>query len=60
MKNSAVVDNNYFLAFFQTNVISLEALPKIIEPGQLTSDLEGTFHYDHSQWIDMRLVSLKV
>lgn len=42
---------------FQTNMISLEALPKIIDTTQLTSDLEGTLHYDHSQWIDMRLVS---
>jgi hypothetical protein len=38
-------------------MISLEALPKIIDTTQLTSDLEGTLHYDHSQWIDMRLVS---
>ncbi|KAK6627030.1 hypothetical protein RUM43_003138 [Polyplax serrata] len=40
---------------FETNVIALEALPKIIDTTQLTTDLEGTFHYDHSQWIDMRL-----
>ncbi|PNF33717.1 hypothetical protein B7P43_G11430 [Cryptotermes secundus] len=40
---------------FETNMISLEALPKIIDTTQLTSDLEGTLHYDHSQWIDMRL-----
>ncbi|XP_049828356.1 kalirin isoform X4 [Schistocerca gregaria] len=40
---------------FETNMISLEALPKIIDTSQLTSDLEGTLHYDHSQWIDMRL-----
>jgi len=46
-----------FLFYFQTNMISLEALPKIIDTTQLTSDLEGTLHYDHSQWIDMRLVS---
>ena len=37
-------------------MIGLDALPKIIDTTQLTSDLEGTFHYDHSQWIDMRLV----
>ncbi|KDR16954.1 Triple functional domain protein, partial [Zootermopsis nevadensis] len=40
---------------FETNMISLEALPKIIDTTQLTSDLEGTLHYDHSQWIDIRL-----
>lgn len=38
-------------------MISLEALPKIIDTSQLTTDLDGTLHYDHSQWIDMRLVS---
>ncbi|XP_075229474.1 trio Rho guanine nucleotide exchange factor isoform X4 [Lycorma delicatula] len=40
---------------FETSMISLEALPKIIDTSQLTSDLEGTLHYDHAQWIDMRL-----
>lgn len=37
-------------------MMSVEALPKIIETSQLTSDLDGTLHYDHAQWIDMRLV----
>lgn len=45
------------LNLLQTSMISLEALPKIIDTSQLTSDLEGTLHYDHAQWIDMRLVS---
>nr|CAD7257354.1 unnamed protein product [Timema shepardi] len=40
---------------FETNMISVEALSKIIDTTQLTSDLEGTLHYDHSQWIDVRL-----
>ncbi|XP_034255517.1 kalirin isoform X2 [Thrips palmi] len=40
---------------FETNMMSVEALPKIIETSQLTSDLDGTLHYDHAQWIDMRL-----
>ncbi|KAK7792817.1 hypothetical protein R5R35_000762 [Gryllus longicercus] len=40
---------------FETSMISLEALPKIIDTTQLTGDLEGTLHYDHAQWIDMRL-----
>lgn len=38
-------------------MISLEALPKIIDTSQLTTDLEGTLQYDHAQWIDLRLVS---
>lgn len=45
---------------FQTTVISLEALPKIIDSSQLTADLEGTLQYDHAQWIDLRLVSFRV
>lgn len=38
-------------------MISLEALPKVIDSSQLTPDLEGTLQYDHAQWIDLRLVS---
>lgn len=38
-------------------MISLEALPKVVDSTQLTLDLEGTLQYDHSQWIDLRLVS---
>lgn len=61
LKNSAVpclifLIELYYL--FQTSMISLEALPKIIDTSQLTSDLEGTLHYDHAQWIDMRLVCI--
>lgn len=45
------------LILFQTTMISLEALPKVIDISQLTPDLEGTLQYDHPQWIDLRLVS---
>lgn len=38
-------------------MISLEALPKIIDSTQLTPDLDGALQYDHAQWIDLRLVS---
>lgn len=40
-------------------MISLEALPKVIDSSQLTPDLDGTLQYDHAQWIDLRLVSFK-
>lgn len=43
--------------YFQTTMISLEALPKVIDGAQLTPDLDGTLQYDHAQWIDLRLVS---
>ncbi|KAI4471040.1 rho guanine exchange factor-related [Holotrichia oblita] len=36
-------------------MISLEALPKIIDTSQLTSDLEGTLSYDHANWLETRL-----
>lgn len=36
-------------------MISIEALPKIIDTTQLTSDLEGTLAYDHSSWLETRL-----
>lgn len=38
-------------------MISLEAVPKLIDTSQLTPDLEGTLQYDHAQWIDLRMVS---
>lgn len=43
-------------AYFQINTISLEALVKVIDPSQLTADLDGSLQYDHAQWIDTRLV----
>lgn len=35
-------------------MISVEALPKIIDTSQLTSDLDGTLTYDHSAWLETR------
>lgn len=45
---------------FQTNMISIEALPKIIDTSQLTSDLEGTLSYDHSNWLETRYVNVSL
>ena len=42
---------------FETNLISLDALLKIIDPTQLTSDMDGTMLYDHNTWIELRCVS---
>ncbi|XP_035290605.1 pleckstrin homology domain-containing family G member 4B isoform X2 [Anguilla anguilla] len=33
---------------------SLKALLKHIDSSQLTRDLEGSFHYDHSHWVQFR------
>ncbi|KAM3873361.1 pleckstrin homology domain-containing family G member 4B [Diretmus argenteus] len=39
----------------QTEMLSsLKSLLKHIDPTQLTRDLEGSFHYDHSHWIHFR------
>ncbi|CAL7943982.1 unnamed protein product [Xylocopa violacea] len=40
---------------FEINTISLEALTKVIDPSQLTADLDGSLQYDHAQWIETRL-----
>lgn len=50
-ENNAVA----FFAFTQINTISIEALGKVIDPSQLTVDLDGSLQYDHNQWIDTRL-----
>lgn len=36
-------------------MISLEAISKLIDPSQLTTDLDGTLHYDHSTWLELRV-----
>ncbi len=36
----------------------MEALLKVIDPSQLTPDLDGgAMHYDHATWIELRCVS---
>lgn len=30
-------------------------MTKVIDPSQLTADLDGSLQYDHAQWIDTRL-----
>ncbi|XP_013112529.1 triple functional domain protein [Stomoxys calcitrans] len=40
---------------FETSTISIEALNKIAEATQLTSDFDGNQMYDHQQWTDARL-----
>lgn len=43
------------MKFPQTNMISIEALPKIIDTSQVTSDLDGSLNYDHAHWLETRL-----
>uniref|UniRef100_A0A4W5PRL2 Uncharacterized protein n=1 Tax=Hucho hucho TaxID=62062 RepID=A0A4W5PRL2_9TELE len=41
--------------FFQTVMVSLEGLTKVVDPSQLTSDFEGSLEYDHDEWIEVRV-----
>ena len=38
-------------------MIDVDDLSKLVDASQLTADLDGTFSYDHNQWIDLRIVS---
>nr|XP_054757558.1 kalirin-like [Lytechinus pictus] len=40
---------------FETTMISSENLVKLVDPAQLTVDMEGTMHYDHEEWLQLRL-----
>ena len=42
---------------FQTSLISVESLHKVIPVNQLTQEFEGTLPYDNDQWIETRIVS---
>ncbi|XP_048253877.1 triple functional domain protein-like isoform X2 [Haliotis rufescens] len=41
---------------FETNMISLDSLQKVIDQTQLTREFEGSLDYDHEQWIQLRLM----
>ena len=45
---------------FETNLISTDALLKVLDPSQLTMDLDGTLLYDNSIWIELRCVSFQL
>ncbi|KAM4633832.1 triple functional domain protein [Polymixia lowei] len=40
---------------FETVMVSLEGLSKIVDPSQLTADFEGGLEYNHDDWIEVRL-----
>lgn len=41
-------------------MVSLEGLTKIVDPSQLTADFEGSLEYNHDEWIEVLLLSLRV
>ncbi|XP_076864949.1 triple functional domain protein isoform X2 [Brachyhypopomus gauderio] len=40
---------------FETTMVSLEGLSKVVEPSQLTADFEGSLDYNHEEWIEIRV-----
>uniref|UniRef100_A0A672T374 Kalirin-like n=1 Tax=Sinocyclocheilus grahami TaxID=75366 RepID=A0A672T374_SINGR len=40
---------------FEASMVSVEGLTKLVDPSQLTADLEGTLEYDHVEWTELRV-----
>uniref|UniRef100_A0A3B3QET7 Trio Rho guanine nucleotide exchange factor n=1 Tax=Paramormyrops kingsleyae TaxID=1676925 RepID=A0A3B3QET7_9TELE len=40
---------------FETTMVSLEGLTKVVDPSQLTPDFEGSLDYNHEEWIEIRV-----
>ncbi|XP_077959998.1 kalirin RhoGEF kinase b isoform X3 [Gasterosteus aculeatus] len=40
---------------FETSLVSVEGLSRLVDPSQLTSDLGGSLEYDHVEWTELRL-----
>nr|XP_042089864.1 LOW QUALITY PROTEIN: triple functional domain protein [Ovis aries] len=40
---------------FETNMVSLEGLTKVVDPSQLTPEFDGCLEYNHEEWIEIRL-----
>ncbi|XP_039890053.1 kalirin isoform X3 [Simochromis diagramma] len=40
---------------FETNMVSVEGLAKLVDPSQLTDDFEGSLDYNHEEWMDLRV-----
>ncbi|XP_029103892.1 triple functional domain protein isoform X2 [Scleropages formosus] len=40
---------------FETTMVSLEGLSKVVDPSQLTPDFDGSLDYNHEEWIEIRV-----
>ncbi|XP_074551145.1 kalirin isoform X1 [Halichoeres trimaculatus] len=40
---------------FETSMVSVEGLSKLVDPSQLTDDFEGSLDYNHEEWMDLRV-----
>lgn len=46
---------NVLFCLHQTSMVSVEGLTKLVDPSQLTADLDGTLEYDHVEWTELRV-----
>lgn len=51
-QRSSIASNKYK---FEVTTISIQALSKMVDQTQLTPDFDGILHYDHGQWLDLRV-----
>ncbi|XP_066544670.1 kalirin isoform X3 [Amia ocellicauda] len=40
---------------FETSMVSVEGLTKLVDPSQLTDDFDGSLEYNHDEWIELRV-----
>uniref|UniRef100_A0A3Q2ZY59 Kalirin RhoGEF kinase a n=2 Tax=Kryptolebias marmoratus TaxID=37003 RepID=A0A3Q2ZY59_KRYMA len=40
---------------FETSMVSVEGLAKLVDPSQLTEDFEGSLDYNHEEWLELRV-----
>ncbi|XP_053326998.1 kalirin isoform X2 [Spea bombifrons] len=40
---------------FETSMVSVEGLSKLVDPSQLTEEFDGSLDYDHDEWIELRV-----
>uniref|UniRef100_A0AAR2IMN4 non-specific serine/threonine protein kinase n=1 Tax=Pygocentrus nattereri TaxID=42514 RepID=A0AAR2IMN4_PYGNA len=40
---------------FETSMVSVEGLTKLVDPSQLTDDFEGSLEYNHEEWMELRV-----
>ncbi|KAJ8012874.1 hypothetical protein DPEC_G00047410 [Dallia pectoralis] len=40
---------------FETTMVSVEGLTKLVDPSQLTDDFDGSLEYNHDEWMDLRV-----
>ena len=45
----------FLFVFYQTSMVSVEGLAKLVDPSQLTDDFEGSLDYNHDEWMELRV-----